>query len=206
MSAVEIAACVFPARSAVRAPCERTADTASSTHAASFSNWNECRSNIATAESLPADSQCPSPQCQAPTRAPAHTIPRARQCSPMPAVQASPQRRQPGPRECPQTYFPSAAHRHPQAAAPAASPPNPRTGVPASPRDIPSPRASQRRATAANTRARWPCRPTEPCDLRFIANSNATRAMRSISDSPYFMVLTATRDPAAPSIDRGCPK
>src|SRR4029077_19683749 len=53
ISAVEITACVFPARSAVRAPCESTADTASSTDAASFSNWNECRNNIATVKIAP---------------------------------------------------------------------------------------------------------------------------------------------------------
>ncbi len=48
-------------------------------------------------ESLPADSQCPSPQCQAPTHALAHTTPRSRPHSPMPAVRATPQLPRPGP-------------------------------------------------------------------------------------------------------------
>lgn len=38
ISVVETAACVVPARSAVRAPCASTAETACSTHAASVSN------------------------------------------------------------------------------------------------------------------------------------------------------------------------
>jgi len=38
ISAVEIAASVFPAKSAVRAPCQSTPETAFSTHPASFSS------------------------------------------------------------------------------------------------------------------------------------------------------------------------
>lgn len=38
ISVVEIDACVFPARSAVRAPCDKTVATPVSTRAASFSN------------------------------------------------------------------------------------------------------------------------------------------------------------------------
>src|SRR6266567_2885335 len=61
ISAVEIATCIFPAKSAVRAPCESTVDTAFSTHAASASNWNECRNNIATVRIAPRGLAIPFP-------------------------------------------------------------------------------------------------------------------------------------------------
>src|SRR6266496_1495524 len=47
ISVVEIAEWDLTAKSAVRAPCDSTAETAFSMHTASDSNWNECRSSIA---------------------------------------------------------------------------------------------------------------------------------------------------------------
>ena len=75
ISAVEIAVMTLPARSAVRAPFDRTAKPRSPRKPLPAPTETNAATTSPPTKSLPADSQFPSLQCPEPIREPAHTSP-----------------------------------------------------------------------------------------------------------------------------------